>query len=84
MFFKLLKTQKKKYENRLNNPLFFSQRCKFCAVEHSCRERLWKICNCKGSIGLSHRYCLVQWQSHKYNNKDICDICGTSYIIPDE
>ena len=82
--FKLFKKKNNIYKNRLNNPLFFSQRCKFCAVEHSCGERLWKICNCKGTIGLCHQYCLAQWQLYKRKDKNICDICNTPYIIPNE
>ena len=75
----------KKDENKrlLQNPLFFyDSTCKFCKEYSHHDDKLYNICNCKGSLEWCHIYCIREWVKYKYKNKYFCDICRQPYIIP--
>lgn len=74
--------RKNKNKRCINNPLFFSYECKFCGCHSHVNEKLWKVCKCKGTLEWVHIKCLKEWQQYKYGDKNICEICGEKYIIP--
>jgi len=80
----LKKFNKRKYQrtNRLINPLFFYETCKFCGEEVSPCEPLYSICNCKGSIRWCHVKCVIESMKYDLHHPHICKICLAPYKVP--
>ena len=53
---------------------------KFCRICHDDQGDLYKVCNCKGSIGLVHLECEEKWLSVNGVKKS-CDLCGYKFKI---
>lgn len=83
-FIKRKLKHKLKRNRVLKNPLFFSIiTCKFCYGLSHAGEKLYNVCECDGSLKWCHKDCLYEWIKYKYYDKSKCDICATSYVIPD-
>ncbi|XP_028408789.1 E3 ubiquitin-protein ligase MARCH9-like [Dendronephthya gigantea] len=51
--------------------------CRICHG-HEKTEELFSYCNCKGSVGLSHKSCLLHWI--KMSGSVTCELCKQRYV----
>ena len=75
------KIKHKKNRNKLINPLFFYNECRFCCDNSHASENLYRVCKCKGSIEWCHMDCLEEWIRYKKVDKKTCEVCNTKYIM---
>lgn len=68
--------------NRLKNPLFFYETCKFCQEMVSKCEPMYSLCNCKGTLKWCHSKCVLESMKYQTFHPNVCKICLTPYNTP--